>query len=52
MRVFDLIPLIRTFSLREKGPLNLLKLFRATLVGLESNTALKGVPTSSSVRGR
>lgn len=52
MNVFDLIPLILTFSVREKGLVNLLKLFRATLFGLESDTALKGVPTSSSVSGR
>ncbi len=52
MKVFDVIPLILTFSRREKGLLNLLELFRTTLVGLESNTALKGVPPLSSVSGR
>jgi hypothetical protein len=52
MKVFDVIPLILTLSLRGKGLLNFLEVFRTTLVGLESNTALKGAPTLSSISGR
>ncbi len=52
MKLFDLIPLILTFSRREKGLLNLMKLFRTILVGLNSNAALNGVPSLLPVGGR